>query len=86
MPLQATGHLRIKKMYFLSSHSRAVGWRKTGLNGDGIATRWPAAIYDRFLQREAIALYESLGFEHTPIHALGCMGHVDCEAWMPREL
>ena len=28
--------------------------------------------------KEAIALYEHLGFEHID-YALGCTGHVDCE-------
>ncbi|EFX9668053.1 GNAT family N-acetyltransferase, partial [Shigella sonnei] len=35
--------------------------------------------------KEAIALYEHLGFEHID-YALGCTGHVDCEVRMLREL
>lgn len=33
--------------------------------------------------KEAIALYEHLGFEHID-YALGCTGHVDCEVRMLR--
>ena len=35
--------------------------------------------------KEAIALYEHLGFEHID-YALGCTGHVDCEVRMLRKL
>ncbi len=36
------------------------------------------AIWKQRLLREAIALYERLGFEHIS-EPLGCTGHVDCE-------
>ena len=35
--------------------------------------------------REAIGLYEHLGFEHIS-EALGCTGHVDCEVRMLKPL
>lgn len=68
--------------------SAAKGWQKTGLNGDGAGARDGFQTLlsgnDRFL-KEAIALYEHLGFEHID-YALGCTGHVDCEVRMLREL
>lgn len=77
----------LQKMYFLPA-IRGKGLAKTGLNGDGAGARDGFQTLlsgnDRFL-KEAIALYEHLGFEHID-YALGCTGHVDCEVRMLREL
>lgn len=68
--------------------SAAKGWQKTGLNGNGAGARngFQTLLSETtaFL-KEAIALYEHLGFEHID-YALGCTGHVDCEVRMLRKL
>lgn len=77
----------LQKMYFLPA-IRGKGLAKTGLNGNGAGARNGFQTLlsgnDRFL-KEAIALYEHLGFEHID-YALGCTGHVDCEVRMLRKL
>jgi len=78
----------LQKMYFLPSargkglakklalvaldHARAEGFKRCYLETTA------------FL-KEAIALYEHLGFEHID-HSLGCTGHVDCEVRMLKTL
>lgn len=78
----------LQKMYFLSS-----------VRGQGLAKKLALMALDHareqgfkhcYLEtteflREAIGLYEHLGFEHIS-EPLGCTGHVDCEVRMLKAL
>lgn len=89
-PLSGATHiLEIQKMYF-SSHIRGQGLAKKILNQafEFAHKQGSTTIYleTTALLKEAVHLYEALGFQHLS-HPLGMTGHsIACEIWMAKKL
>jgi putative acetyltransferase len=86
--LQRAGYLRTAENVFSANGARTRAGEKAG--ADGAGPRAQAGFYPLLPEttaflKEAIGLYEHLGFEHIDA-PLGCTGHVDCEVRMLKSL